>query len=710
MLDIILHDGSSFEISNSKFLKIYNTGIYGLSLRNLTVNGCEFHFDNFGITGEPNSKGIWLDAFPFGGKVKIENTSKFLTDNVIGSSKNCKGIYIKGNQSNSNVDILIKKNNIFDFSGYSLECIELDGNFNDSYKCNIEQNNSFNIHASGTSSNKLVVGINLVNGNKTKVNIIGNNFRAHDQINGSLAYGIRAKGSMGIGTNISSNEFGEYGLADFQLADCISVSSYQNSKICSNSDFFGAYSSFAFQGLSYNTDLVANTVYGAGQAVWISNSNGVIGQQIHRGNKFYGVITNSPPFTLYWNPRAKSLADPILSHFYVHTPQSIFDSIPPDIGWTYFSEYYPSHIVPGNSLWWETDDTGTPTEFCVSRNELYLDTVDILIADDVIGDSSWTPANKWDSKKYLYSKLMVNSEYTSKSDKFYDFLENNENSIFNKFFMIEQLINKSSTRTHDELITIDSLEIKIMEKCIDRDSIASISTWTNEEAIQLNNIYSCIDSLRNFLNLLDLNQSENTMFYLDSAGLILNALGIQSEIYIENTRKLYIYLVDLKKNGYDSLSYSEIADILYRANNCPNDGGFAVFGLRGLLDNCSEAELFENLVQCDSISSLEPIFPDTSYSSSPFAIIPNTTLKSDDDIPILQIRQERGDPEHDSCFSRLDIFSIVGQLVYSTNSQFYRIEFEEINAKLNKLPSQIFIWHLYKCDGSVITMKNMNTN
>ena len=62
---------------------------------------------------------------------------------------------------------------------------------------------------------------------------------------------------------------------------------------------------------------------------------------------------------------------------------------------------------------------------------------------------------------------------------------------------------------------------------------------------------------------------------------------------------------------------------------------------------------------------------------------------------------------NEDCFPGIEIYSFDGKLVYSTNSQFEKLDYNAIQSNLDQLPPQLYIVRLYRCDGSIITMKAM---
>lgn len=696
---ISLEESSNLDLWYSTFEGNINSGIYGKDLHNLNVYQCNFQLDNFEeYEIESHPTGILLASFSNGGVVNIRK-SHFFTG--VGYVENCKGIYIKGDQALGNTSVNIWDENSFNFGAIFSQMIEIDGNFLRSFTCNIDHN-SFNMITNALIPGNRLTSINVINGDKHNINIIGNKFRG----NGNRCFGILLNGGLGSVQSqieISENEF--EGETDSNIQEGVGSRRFSNTKICGNTDFWVCATTFYFKDMSF-TDLSHNTIYGGNVALGVATQS-EIGTQFHKGNIFYDIVYYLGPFLVRQKSKVSCASDPLLSRFYVDTPQSIYVD---DVGYSYFSEYFPFLVeldYPGGGTWWHENYDGSPSETCLSQEPPSLaDTVDMIISLDDIDDYLPDSANQWDAYRYLYDKLKGDTSYLNLRTEFDDFITANTDSLVGIFYLIDEILHMSCTRTSSNLMDLEVLEIEIGKLYHNIDSISNITTWSNQNASDLTDLFDSLYILRDTLINLHLDHLNHKNDLLDSAQAILNTISSRNLDHLENARMLKVYLIDILKNGYDSLSLIELDDIVNRASQCPDDGGLAIFGLRGLINICELAKMEETFSNCDTTAySFEPADPDTIYEPSPLITMfdPNHPDVSNE-FTIPQ-DQENHDFPKDHCIKAVSIFTLDGNILFASNN-LYQDEFSsEVFFEGHQLSSGLYLLNIRYCDGSIEVKK-----
>ncbi|HKK79899.1 MAG TPA: T9SS type A sorting domain-containing protein, partial [Phaeodactylibacter sp.] len=547
--------------------------------------------------------GIGINEFSLNAKVEIFDYD-FDGGVIPGTvSDGVVGIHLNREDNMGEGSTLSIKQSTFKFQAANSEGIILDGTFPPSSSTEIWLNYFEVSSIFGGNLNRSVAI--LTQGNKNNLSIKWNSFTSYDtEPKEHWNIGIWARTNFtGLNNKISINDFN----GDIEMMqDNLFVQFFQNATIFNNTfrgGNFGVSQSTGalFEALCMGTDFKCNRFTFSGTNALRLASGAIVGEQIHKGNKWFNFSGAEP------GNHVLCQADPENNIFEVHTLQSTctYESLP------CFSEFYPRRVTvtSGGNLF-QTDLSGTPPSDCDTRSAnhiVYIDTVDIKIAQGDYGAPGFDSAEVWMMERYLYQKLKNDTSLLSEHPSLPTFLSNNSSTTVGAFYELDQDIRAAlkmneplNINTSQLLSEIDSLQLEVAEV----DSIIAVSGWSTSllqdkrdfiEDIQLR--YKDYDSLRVAYN-------TGLATALQSAANDNQSIVTSHDYELNEKIVKGIYLQSLMNQG-GQLTEDQIDSLLVIAGQSIDQGGPAGQYAFDLLPGCVKDSIGQQFLALRS-SEQEP--------------------------------------------------------------------------------------------------------
>ncbi|MCO6493405.1 MAG: right-handed parallel beta-helix repeat-containing protein [Phaeodactylibacter sp.] len=456
--DGIYIEEGSLNLVNSRFRNCEEKGInIGLAHR-VTVRQGNFWVGRE-IPESPDYRtGIYIDGFGLNSRVDL---NVVFTGYLEETENRVRGIHLKGGNLGSGTLITID-NSFFGIRAKSSDGIFLDGAFPGSSKIHIFEN----VFATGNPDTTGVsTGIDI-HGYNSNLSISGNYFTG----NGYYNTAIFARGSSGVNNHISGNYIegsehivtsGDYFGVGFSLAY------FQNTKVCSNVNFFGSNIAFVVVATSPGIDFEGNLIYATAVGLELFGAP-IIGPQFHQGNKWRPVVVQRPTgpvtYRAAFHARCKNCdaQQAALNKFTVHTPQSVWNSN--TVSYDFFSDYHPERIEPDlTNEFFEYDPAGTPSAGCIPfSSEPEMSELDKIVADGQFQAPTENPSMGWLVNRYLYRKLKDNPDLVEAYPSFPSFLNTHQNTSVGQFY-------EASHKIEEAIEAEEQLDLKsqeVLEKLI----------------------------------------------------------------------------------------------------------------------------------------------------------------------------------------------------------------------------------------------------
>ncbi|MCC7244299.1 MAG: T9SS type A sorting domain-containing protein [Saprospiraceae bacterium] len=628
LIDGIFMASGNLRVERCNFLNNGYRGINVLQTRGLIVRNNTFNC-NDDVGEQINGDNVYRHIKSAG--FSISSTVEIKYNHFGGDFSNSEkieylyGVELIGNPMMGGGSMLSVSMNNFDFrmlhelpASKSSNCIFLTGEFPSSTSTFIELNNFFLKQPVGPSYSHYLYGVSLINGNKNEVQINSNKFRNDAleplTLSPALNYGISLQGSMGFGNVVYNNEIIRNSNTGFPADFYIGVYSleFANTVFCHNNLQEASFLMY-FQGTNMGVQYFDNIHTGGANGIIIHD--GFIGEQgeeggEHNGNKWYDKWINIISTLQASCTNEQQAAN---SRFWVHTPQS--ERASPN-GYIYFSEYHPADIEPDQmNEWFKPDPTGFPSAGdCGIINITTASETDRRISNETIDLTGLSTAQGWNTKRYLYAKLMQNPQLQDDFPEFISFLTNESNTPIGKLFVVEQKILEGlqmSSQFETQLNQIKSIEQSQVEAMLLADSVMNVSTNAQVLSTVRNNKKNALTELRiqdSLYNEINLSYQAATMLKLQEA-LSTNNTIVTNNGYEQNEKTVNDIAIRriLFQNG--ELTTTQTATLDSIATQCPKYGGHGVYRARGLLTNtgCNEETWNDEYSGCyPKVSSSTP--------------------------------------------------------------------------------------------------------
>lgn len=581
----------------------------------LTIHHCEFYYDDE-VANQPLIyfdiyRFITISKFLFGSQVYIyankfaceftntENQEQIRGIELVGGMDMGSGTKISITDNNFNC--VFKTTTTAAYGGNNV--IYITGVFPEDTETVI-QGNEFYINQIDNHSVK-VRAIYVIDGNKSNVKIHGNNFDSSPPTGGLLPLGTHEDypivffGSITEGNEIVDNKTMYDPSTPFSANFRVGISAAAHNLLICYNEIHEGYYAIVFEDISPGTQFLHNTLVGGGASLAVF---GYIGEQgvedgFHNGNKFYDKWANIHPTYHAWHDPAVNAP---LSRIWVNTEQSVYN--PDNIGFSFFSEYYPASISPGQDGEWFTKDLdgAVASPECITMYSVTKTDKDI--ADGTLENIMGLPDSTaiWMSKRYLFNKLLNHPSLQSEYSAFSSFVTSESQTDIGKLYNVEQEIKKAlkpaawiktaiDNINNDRDILSDSLEI--VDSILNNITI-SAQVFSSTSSQKINIIYDIhlLDSLYSVLKEL---YSDSIALKLQSA-ITLNNLVSGSHVY-ENIEKsvnsIALNAIIYQDGILTSPQKLTLRDI---AANCPKTCGQGVYNARGMLLGCDSDETWED--------------------------------------------------------------------------------------------------------------------
>ncbi len=321
------------------------------------------------------------------------------------------------------------------------------------------------------------------------------------------------------------------------------------------------------------------------------------------------------------------------------------------------SPLWPASINPPQSCsnninqWFNSIATSSPNcgsdPFCTTsgpgllvNGDPYISTSDEDMVQGGFNQALNGGTIQWDGLRELYNKLKVYPNLLGSNNSIDSFYSANQYSIFNKFYLVDQLLFSTSSVTNVQIQYLSNLD-SICKSLMDDVTVLY-------QALIVETNQSVIANLENQIAVLNANIASNrTAYYttiqaIDSSRLslvpqahnLLDAI-IPSNLFESNEKIVWQVYVDFILANNSTLTSNQIQALHSVAIQCPLEGGIVVFVARSLLSGQYNYEYNETLCSSPSpiISNSESIL-----TSSDFDILP---IPAKDRIKILNFKKEQ---------------------------------------------------------------------
>lgn len=692
---IHLEEGS-LNLVNSRFLNCEEKGINIDLAHRITVRQGNFSVDRSIPESSQYRTGIYIDRFGLNSRVDLNMT---FTAYLPETENRVRGIHLKGGNIGSGTLIAIH-DSYFSFRAQSSDGIFLDGAFPRSSKTHIYENNFATGTLEGTGISR---GI-LMDGFKSNVNISGNYFTG----NGFSNIAIAATGSSGVNNFISNNYIegtryiitsGEYFSSGFFLIN------FQNTTICSNINFFGSSFAFRIWATSPGTDFEGNLIYATGVGLELYGAP-LIGPQFHQGNIWRPVVVQGPSGPTTFRALAHARCDgcdaqqAALNKFTIHTPQSIWNSN--TASYDFFSDYHPEHIVPDlTNEFFEYDPAGTPSVSCIPFvSDPEISELDKIVADGLFQAPAENPAMGWLVDRYLYRKLKDNPDLVEEYASFPSFLSLHQTTSVGQFYeashkveeaiqaeenldLVSQEVLKGLGWVTDSLMSVDSL-LQVTEDENELEALIQSKFSLSNQLLQIQGTYDSLYAI----------YKEQLLSGLEEAYYINEDIETEEQYEANEKAVTSIYLLSMLE-GEGELTEAQILELEPIAQQCPEEGGLAVYDALTLLPDCKKKAL--EVCEVEFVDEIEPL---VSFAGQGESLMPPSADRKVYLYP---------NPAGLSFFLNLPAES-VGEIIMagSNGKTAYSQSSLEVNTRVEirpSLPPGLYFVKIPLNDGSVLTEK-----
>ncbi len=631
--DGIFMEHGSIKLTQSQFNNCEGNGIHIGSAQIVDITHTSINL-NTSLPDIANifRNGIYIGGFGLHADVRLDISFSAIVPNT---QYQVRGIHLNGGTGNvgAGTHIMISESN-FSFRAYASTGIYINNMFPESSDIQIF-NNKFDC-ATYVGTNTYGNGIEA-KGEMNNLHIYGNQFNTGAYA--SVSNGIYLQGSDGVNNQVTDNRF--YPDPNTIAFEFLWLNDFQNTKICSNiGGSLGASRGYDFWGTNTGTDFAGNEIYAMGEGLEIFN-NSLIGPQNNQGNKWFPINFPGLIYRSVHHAIALPGADPALSKFLVHTPQSVFSTLPGGIGYySYFSAYHPENVTPDiTNDFFAVDPAGLPSTACITRltDAGNADGLDLLIAADQFpGSIAPQPYQGWIGKRFLYGKLHRYPDYAAANPAFTSFLSSNSNSTVSRFHAVERKIEAtiagSETLRHaaKDLIGQRLAQFGLManmdaqmEATTDPDKLAPLFQQKKRlltEVWQMQQQYTAVsntywlESLPGFSEALRMNQCIPTTQGDESNEKTINRIMLENIIH--------------KADGLNDMQLIEVQDV---ATQSPASGGMNVWRALAMLNDGEKSSLALNLPQPTmppaplAIREEEQVRSDQQNNVDQITMLPNPT-------------------------------------------------------------------------------------
>lgn len=562
--------------------------LFGISLdevRNVDIDNCTFEFttDYDAPFNSTESTAVCLENFEFNSLTEIDNSTFDLTN----STKEARGVYLKGGSVGNGTEISISNNNFYELSPLNTTLqydglrkgVTFDGIFTSADELEVDFNN-FILDYGKIGVLSELNAIEAINGDKSNLIVYENTFdKSVDYPDGSANKLIKLEGSGSLGSNIQIQDNTIPINDDFFLESGgfigsfgFFVKDFQNATFCQN--FVGDSGEGIFlQGNNVGTDLSANTFVDITARKLLVD--GIIGEQFQKGNVWYRKYANVRPET-----HARLASDNSqINRITVHTPPEETRGYPTT------PTHHPINIAP--TFGWFVEQAGIPGTDCsilsVSESNGVQNFLYDVTASGNLVDYESNPTTIWNVERNLYEKIRSEAGFQSFYQDFYNTNQNGQLGQFSEVsFAIHEILRNSLDR---ELTNSDALELQ-------RKAVLAQIKEINSSIFNGDEVANTIEQKRNLLYQLqsvnrDLEQLAQQ--YKSEVSAALQSVMLQNNnllpqtTFEENEQVVNrIYLKQLIQQR-DTLTENEIIALQAIASQCPKYGGFAVYQARGIL-------------------------------------------------------------------------------------------------------------------------------
>jgi hypothetical protein len=681
-------NGDNLDVRNSRFIDIEKFGIDFTNSKTLTAINNYFEIADrnqspggFGriMIYEQNPKvgnysTIQNNEFYFVGKMRLLARGIELLE--AGGETQVISASISGNSFKQYNDF----GTLADPTIYYSVGVNLSGNYAPGSAVNIE-GNAFILDYSNTGQLNYNTGVSARFGNKNNVKVIGNTFKA-----GSGRY-CEFVGSTGVGNEFSNNQAVQglnYHLGGFLIAENV-----ENLKVCSNTDNSASTVTYGFLGQNIFMDFQNNVTYGRYQSsLWITGQ-GVIGTQEHKGNKWYPAFSQ---FGSYNHPLVQHETPTLASQsrFRVHTNQSM------RVGNTYsfFSEYFPSDIVPNTGLF-ETI-SGTPNSSCITQSPGIPNmdpVVDPAIANGTYSRLMNNSVIAFDGQLHLQRKVNRDNNFSNAHTDIKEFSKKNQSNNIGKFVKLEVNINENQGLDNIKKDKIALLKKKIQDlESQTKQKFNAQRRPTEEEVKQYHKQRLDLDMAIN--DLCNEHKNEKKIKLKSAKSEVDNIIANTThERYFKEVHQIYL---DAQLNNNGTFTAEQIAKLKKIAGTCVTEGGKIVYVARGYLSHADLEEALKSVEICEK----RPEPKNSNFNDEPMA------LKVDKDKAKEEIALYPN-PTNEAFYidipkgltAKVDIYDITGRLAKSINAT------TGSNYIKHRIPQGMYIAKINTSDGQTKAIK-----
>ncbi len=305
-----------------------------------------------------------------------------------------------------------------------------------------------------------------------------------------------------------------------------------------------------------------------------------IDEQLHRGNIWLGSAGNYSGFGA--RHEGINISDIGFSRYLIHSNST--NHYPPSIELTNLPGVNPSN--------WFQIGFGTP-EICNPNLTCPLTPAPVPAPSNEFVESLAQGANAVSSgdarifgaSRQLYKFIKAGLVSTADPDVSQFYTNSNSNAV-GQIYEIEEAKSRLYRNTNPisgQVSTLIAEKYSLLEGLLDLDSLVAISTGTAQQNYQAQ-MSADFQDLSNHQGQLDtLLQIVVTARDLKADSIIVeNSLWSTNTVYELNLKQLNAIYLSTFVKGVDTLDASQISTLAYIANQCPTDGGYAVYQARSL--------------------------------------------------------------------------------------------------------------------------------
>ena len=573
-------DGDNLNIQNSVFQDIKFWGVHFLNSRQLIA---ENNWLGANLDNSITFRRYMIDVET----PKIDNNIRINHNSWLNYADFIHCLSIRPSFQPVFLNAVVTDNNtfqLFNASGTIATAIYLGGNYTTASSVEVF-NNFFNFD--GNNSTAINFGIAVRDGNKNNVKIIANKFKA-----GFATYCTLA-GSDGFDNEFSDNKFLQGGYNQVGLG--LAINDFKNAKICSNTDNFATFKTYAFINTNYNTDFTNNITYGRvtpnNPSLTIggvfNNPFSVMGTQFHKGNRWLSWSGTNPWLVNY----STSTADVLLSQFIVHTTQP--------------SIYFPADIQTPNAPFsaFFTTLPGTPSDACVTQQPSAIvdPVIDPLIAQVKMSEYTTNPAQLFDADLHLLRKIKKYPSAYNGEQIYKNFIEKNQGKNKEKINNLENAIDESYTikeATKNKILDLRN-KIKLLDE--GNRKYNKTNRPTNDE---IKAFYKQRLELDESINALYNEHKSEKKLKNKDAKVIVDNIAPQA-LHEKLVKEVYQIYLDAQITNEGIFTAAQQARMKTIASTCVTEGGMIIYVARGLLSLKDLDDIQKTIEVCEPTLSAE---------------------------------------------------------------------------------------------------------